>query len=108
MLRGPAAAGPRLSAPRLSAYVEHDLASSTPGRSVAGRPVELLGHNFRQFLVARDGGHDMVAGNLVRALFEEAMRWASVDADQDARRTAFLAEAAWRHRQVEDPAQELA
>jgi hypothetical protein len=67
----------------------------------------LARENFNQFLVARDAGHDIVAGNLARALFEEAMRWGWVDEDQAGRRTAFLAEAARRHGQVDEAARQL-
>jgi hypothetical protein len=57
--------------------------------------------NYRQFLTAMRDGQDIAAGNLARALFEEAIRWSWVDEDQEARRTAFLGAAAHRYRQVD-------
>lgn len=67
----------------------------------------LARENYAQYLLAAREGHDIVAGNLVRALFEEAMRWAWVDEDQSQRRTAFLGETVRRHRQVDEAAREL-
>lgn len=67
----------------------------------------LARENFRQCLAATREGHDIVAGNLARALFEEAIRWSWVDEDRDARRTAFAGAAALRHSQVEEDARGL-
>jgi hypothetical protein len=58
--------------------------------------------NYHQFLAAVRDEQDIAAGNLARALFEEAIRWSWVDEDQEPRRTAFLGAAAHRHRQVDD------
>jgi hypothetical protein len=63
--------------------------------------------NYRQFLTAMRDGQDIAAGNLARALFEEAIRWSWVDEDQEARRTAFLGAAAHRYRQVDEACRSL-
>ena len=63
--------------------------------------------NYSQCLAAMREKRDITAGNLARALFEEAMRWSWVDEDQDVRRTAFLAAAVHRHRQVDEVARKL-
>jgi hypothetical protein len=63
--------------------------------------------NYEQCLEAMGRGHDITAGNLARALFEEAMRWSWVDEDQDGRRTAFLGAAAHRYRQVDEAGRKL-
>lgn len=63
--------------------------------------------NFEQCLEELRQEHDISAGNLTRALFEEAMRWAWVDEDEENRRSAFLGAAAHRHRQLDDAARQL-
>lgn len=67
----------------------------------------LARENFSQFLGALRARLDITAGNLARALFEEAMRWSWVDEDVETRRTAFLGEAAQRYRQVDEAVREL-
>jgi hypothetical protein len=67
----------------------------------------LARENFNQFLGALDARRDITAGNLARALFEEAMRWSWVDEDVETRRTAFLGAAAQRHRQVDEAVRDL-
>ena len=63
--------------------------------------------NYVHCLAALRVGNDIAAGNLARALFEEAMRWSWVDEDVENRRTAFLGAAAHRHRQVDEAARQL-
>lgn len=63
--------------------------------------------NYARFLEAVRDGHDILAGNLARALFEEAMRWSWVEEDEHNRRTAFLEAAVQRHRQVDEAVRKL-
>jgi hypothetical protein len=63
--------------------------------------------NFEQCVQAFHARKDIAAGNLARALFEEAIRWSWVDEEQDTRRSAFLQAAAHRHRQIDEAGRRL-
>jgi hypothetical protein len=61
--------------------------------------------NFRAFSLLIEAGEDVPAATLARALFEDAMRWAWVDEDADARTNAFLGEAARAHQLISEAAE---
>ena len=56
--------------------------------------------NYRATLRLFEAGDDVSAAVLVRAIFEESIRWAWVDEDPDERRLSFVAEARHAHGQI--------
>jgi len=53
--------------------------------------------NFRVAVQLFEAGDDVSAALLVRAIFEESIRWAWVDEERDVRRLSFIAEARHAH-----------
>jgi Family of unknown function (DUF5677) len=60
--------------------------------------------NYRAFAELLESGDDVPAATMARALYEEAMRWAWVDEDPDARTAAFFGEAGRAHRLITEAA----
>ena len=53
--------------------------------------------NFRVAVQLFEAGDDLSAALVVRAIFEESIRWAWVDEERDVRRLSFIAEARHAH-----------